>query len=76
MGSNTPEVETAWRRYKDRSCCGDKHGHGALLAQAAGGEIKERTGVRSMRKACGWSCAQKEERKEREGEGVRYGDEA
>ena len=40
-GRNTPEVEIAWMRYIDGSCCGDKHGHGALPTQASGGEIKE-----------------------------------
>jgi len=65
VGSNTPGVEMAWMRYKDRSCCGDKHVHGTLPAQAAEGEIKERRGegVRSTRQTCGWSCPQKEERK-------------
>ena len=42
VGHNTLVVEAAWVRYKDGSCCGDKHGHGVLLAQASGWEIKER----------------------------------
>ena len=41
-GSNTPEVEVARVGYTDGSCSGDKHGHGALPAQASGWEIKER----------------------------------
>ena len=40
VGCNTPEVET-WMEYTDGSCRGDKHGHGALPAQASGWEIKE-----------------------------------
>ena len=38
---NALEVETVWIGYIDDSCCGDKVRHGALPAQASGGEIKE-----------------------------------
>ena len=71
MGRSAPEVKTTWMGYTAGSRCGDTAGHGALLAQASGGGIKERRegsldegGVRA-------AMSPKEERKER----VQYGDE-
>ena len=42
VGRNTLEADAARMGYTDGSCCGDKHGHGVLPAQASGWEIKER----------------------------------
>ena len=55
--------------YTDGSCCGDKHGHGALTAQASGWEIKEEIrGCARRGRRAGSSVPKR--RKEREG--VRY----
>ena len=40
-GEQYTKIDAAWVGYTNGSCCGDKHSHGALPAQASGWEIKE-----------------------------------
>ena len=72
MGCNTLEVEVAGMGYTDGACCGDKvKDMVRFLRERRRGKLRRIEGVRSTRQACGRSCPQKEERKEREG-GVWY----